>query len=74
MMCKYCNIPNDENYSYICKREKYGEAYEGMEMLIDGDSLAVFVVAPIMCGFTRAYAHYEKAVKIKYCPMCGRRL
>lgn len=78
-MCKYCDYlkygEDDDSDSYICTRDLKGEVYEGMEMMIDGgNKLVIFVVAPIMCGYTKAYAHYEKSIEINYCPMCGRKL
>ena len=74
-MCKYCDVPDEDDDYYICKRELVGNTYEGIEMMIDGENkLVVFVVAPIMCGYTKSYAHYEKTIEINYCPMCGRKL
>ena len=71
-MCKYCSPDNeyldDDDYvdRMLCHRELKGEVYEGMEMNVSGESLHVYVVIP--------GGHYEKTVKIKHCPMCGRKL
>lgn len=53
-MCDYCRG------NALSQRELKGDAYEGLEMEIEGDALCVCVVAPIKIGYIVAHTVYEK--------------
>lgn len=79
-MCKYCSPDNeyldDDEFTdrLISHREAVNDIYEGLELGIIGNDLHVFVVAPFRTESRVIHAVYSKTVKIKYCPMCGRKL
>lgn len=75
-MCKYCVTPVKKDDKHI-----YGEVallVEIEDFLLDGFDIDVVLlgsdltVIPSVNGVTRS--GYEGATKIKYCPMCGRKL
>lgn len=77
-MCKYCeeHVLQEGGYDIesICEREesKYNSGcFNGIDVHLEKDKLKMCAVVD---GKNVKCLLVEKAIKIKFCPMCGRKL
>lgn len=80
-MCEFCeNYWNEEYKEYTVSNlsdrieSKYNaEHYTGIQTFIDLDTSEIVVIACLDNEYIKPILKTEK-IKIKYCPMCGRKL
>ena len=80
-MCEFCEKHwNKKNSGYEVKdlsersESEYNyEYYTGIQTYIDSDASELVVVACLDNEYIKPILKTEK-IKIKYCPMCGRKL
>lgn len=70
--CKYCEYGEDNKYLFY-EQKKYGPLYATLCSFINSEHHTLFIGSAF--GQYRSEADLvNKSQKIKYCPICGRKL